>query len=224
MKRQAGVLIVVALALVALGQLAGRDGAWAAPGQSPERQSYPSMTPSRRPGEPTNTRASGPTQPPGPPSGTPGPTVPTDTPVAHTFTPTPAEPTPLPPVETPSPTVDQGQAVEPVPTLAPTASSTVPPAEVETATAPPLEGSGTDLPAPSDTEPSGIEVPAEATETPRPVQVSATLPADAGAPLDEGVLAALGRDWMLICGLGLLILALLVFILGYTLGRQRGKA
>ena len=220
MKRQVSVLIVVALALVALGQLAGRDGAWAAPGQSPERQSYPSMTPSRRPGAPTETRAPGPTQPPPVPSKTPAPAQPTHTPVAHTFTPTPVPPTPVP---TLSPTVDAKDTVESSPSLTPTPSLPGVPTETETAAASPTyEATETMAPVPSATEPPQTGVPSEPGATRQPFELLVTLSAGTGAPADEGVLAALGRDWMLICGLGLLILALLIFILGYILGRRRG--
>ena len=105
MKRSLWLLVSVALVLVAVGWIANQDAAWAAPGHSPARQTYPSRTPTAEPVVSTNT----------PPPPTPG--SPTEAPASPTETPTPV---PVIPTDTPSPTAGS-------PTTGATATSAIPP-------------------------------------------------------------------------------------------------
>lgn len=213
-------LILLGVVLVALGQLAARDGVWAAPGQSPERQSYPSMTPTSPPGAATDT------PPPAAPTDTPPPSLPTDTPgvtpsvtiSASTFTPTPSPEESSPTTQT-SPTTTLTPASTDTPTELPQESGT------ET-----VEAEPTATPSDSDPETELEDTPTAPPEpTPHPsatmaqavekaLQPTTTIPSP--TPQSADILETLGQEWLLFCGLGLILLALLLFVLGYLLGRR----
>lgn len=111
MKRSLWLLVSVACVLAASGWIANQDPAWAAPGNSPARQTYPSRTPTAEPVVSTNTPP-----PPEPGSPTQAPVPPTEAP-----TPVPVIPTPAPAIPTDTPSLTAGS-----PTTRASATSAVP--------------------------------------------------------------------------------------------------
>jgi hypothetical protein len=214
MKRSLWLLVSVALVLVAVGWIANQDAAWAAPGHSPARQTYPSRTPTAEPVVPTNTPP-----PPTPGSPTQAPAPPTDTP-----TPVPATPT-----DTPSPTAGSPAAGATATsairlgTASPTftAASRQPTGETATVTAgAPLatretEEMGT-APTAAEGSPSDPFVTPPSTEAQllsTPAGMAATRPAVPGA-------SRIAPGWWLVGGGVLIAAAGMLLILGRRQGGQ----
>lgn len=205
MRRQFGVLAVVGLALILLGRLADQDGVWAAPGQSPERQSYPSMTPTDSAAVKTDTPPPAPTDTP-PPSQT---LQPTNTSGLFAFTASPSVTAAAPGEATP--TVLSTGVVEVTMTPTPSASPIIRPSETISAAGASPEAAETRS-LDSEATPTSDQGSSTATIQPGRVQTAAAVPTVDSDGHD--LLIALERDWMLLCGLSLLILALLLFTLG----------
>lgn len=214
MKRSLWLLVSVALVLVAMGWIANQDAAWAAPGQSPARQTYPSRTPTAEPVVSTDTppppTPGSPTQGPAPPTDppTPVPVIPTDTPPPTAGSPAAgATATSAVPLGTASatPTTVSGQTAGETATVTARAPLATQETE-ETGIAPTAtEGSPSD---PSATPPS-----TEAQPVSTPAGTAATGPAVPGA-------SGIAPGWWLVGGVALIAAAGLLLILGRRQGGQ----
>ena len=137
MKRKNLLWILLGCALVsAIRLLAPGEGAWAVPGQSPDRQTVPTRTPSATPTELAT------------PAGTPEPSAtPTELPTpAGTLAPSVTPGGPPTPEETPVPSVTPGGSPTPAETPAPPTSPGGTPSYTDTSTPPPVSRSPTVTP------------------------------------------------------------------------------
>ncbi len=214
MKRSLWLLVSVALVLVAVGWIANQDAAWAAPGHSPARQTYPSRTPTAEPVVPTNTppppTPGSPTQAPAPPTDTPTPVpaTPTDTPSPTAGSPTTgATATSAIPLGTlsPAPTTVSRQPTEQTATVTARAPLASPETQEMGMTPTAIEGS------PSD--PSAAPPSTEAQLVSTPAGTATTQPAVPGA-------SGIAAGWWLVGGMGLIAAAGLLLILGRRQGGQ----
>jgi hypothetical protein len=214
MKRSLWLLVSVALVLVAVGWIANRDAAWAAPGHSPARQTYPSRTPTAEPVVSTNT----------PPPPTPG--NPTQAPAPPTGTPTPvpgvAAETPPPAAGSPASAATAASAI-PLGTASPTPAAVSPqPAEgtaTVTASAPlaSQEPEETGMaPTAAEGSPSDPFATLPSTEAHLGSTPAGTATAQPAVPGASGIAAG----WWLVGGVALFAVAGLLLILGRRQGGQ----